>query len=121
MINHSNARMFGVCKRDTNREESRRTVFFFVKFLRSEEHVEGLLSGWLYAQRLSRFKQSEGRFAPGRLDPDEGTSSWMQPDRVGLEVNGWKSHRISRVRSRCSLTGSTICTCSAFVLSIPTT
>ena len=62
-------------------------VFFLVKFLK-ERHVDSLLDGKLYAQRLARFKKAEGGAPPGRIDPHEGTSSWMQPGQVRIEING---------------------------------
>ena len=65
------------------------TILFFVKFLSRDDHVESLLRGTLYAQRLTCFKQREDVDAPGRLDPHEGTSSWMQPGSIYLEINGW--------------------------------
>ena len=64
-------------------------ILFFVKFLSSDERVESLLRGKLYAQRLSCFKQSDDGTASGRLDRHEGTSSWMQPGSYRLEINGW--------------------------------
>lgn len=67
----------------------RQRILFLVKFLSSEAYVESLLRGRLYAQRLSWFKQREDGTAPGRLDPHEGTSSWLQPGSVRLEMNGW--------------------------------
>ena len=68
----------------------RPTTFFLVKFLSKYQHVESLLDGKLYAQRLALFKRIEGAAAEcGRLDRDEGTSSWMQPGKVHLEINGW--------------------------------
>ena len=68
---------------------SPQTILFLVKFLSSDGHVESLLGGRLYAQRLSWFKQREDGTVPGRLDPHEGTSSWMQPGSVRLTINGW--------------------------------
>ena len=62
-------------------------IFFLVKFLK-EQHVESLLAGKLYAQRLACFKKTEGDAPPGRIDPNEGTSSWMQPGQVRIEING---------------------------------
>ena len=67
----------------------RPTILFLVKFLRKEEHVDSLLDGKLYAKRLACFKKLEADQQSGRSDPDEGTSSWMQPGQVSLEINGW--------------------------------
>lgn len=64
-------------------------IFWFIKFLEKEAHVKDLLDGRLYANRLSWFKRHEPRERAGRSDQNEGTSSWMQPDRVELVINGW--------------------------------
>ena len=65
------------------------TILFLIKFLSSEERAESLVRGTLYAKRLAHFKEREEAKADGRRDPHEGTSSWMQPGRVELEINGW--------------------------------
>lgn len=64
-------------------------ILFLVKFVHKEKHVKSLLRGELYAQRLSCFKRRESGTAPGLVDPHEGTSSWMQPGSVSLQINGW--------------------------------
>ena len=47
------------------------------------------MRGTLHAKRLAHFKKREEAVAHGRLDPHEGTSSWMQPGSVQLEINDW--------------------------------
>ena len=66
----------------------RPTIFFLVKFLSKERHVECFLNGKLYAQRLASFKEIEDDAQSGRFDPHEGTSSWMQPGQVRIVING---------------------------------
>lgn len=63
-------------------------ISFLVKFLSKEEYVDCFLDGKLYAQRLASFKKLEDDAQPGRFDPHEGTSSWMQPGQVRIEING---------------------------------
>ena len=64
-------------------------ILWFIKFLEKEVHVKDLLDGKLYANRLSWFKRRESRERSGRSDQNEGTSSWMQPGRVEVVINGW--------------------------------
>ena len=65
------------------------TILLFVKFVSSEEHAESLVRGTLHAKRLAHFKKLEESEELGRRDPHEGTTSWMQPGSVRLEINGW--------------------------------
>ncbi len=66
----------------------RPTIFFLVKFLKKARYVKCFLDGKLYAQRLASFKEIEDDAQSGRCDPHEGTSSWIQPGQVRIEING---------------------------------
>ena len=63
------------------------TIFFFVKFFKKPEHAEDFLNGRVFTNRLSRFKYAEDGDASGRIDPHEGTISWMQPGQCTITLN----------------------------------
>ena len=64
-------------------------VLFLVKFVNKVAHVNDLLNGKLFAQRLASFKRREINDAAGRFDRNEGTSHWQQPGLVHLAINDW--------------------------------
>lgn len=64
-------------------------ILFLVKFVNKVEHVEDLLDGKLFAQRLAWFKRRESTDEVGRLDRHEGTSVWHQPGQIRLVINDW--------------------------------
>ena len=64
-------------------------TLLLVKFASKAAHVNDLLDGKLFAQRLSWFKRRESNDAAGRFDRHEGTSLWHQPGDVRLVINDW--------------------------------
>ena len=76
--------------RDHARRAPKIVILFLVKFLTKEAHVQDLLDGKIYANRLSWFKRMEAEDASGRQDRHEGAVAWHQPDRISsLVINGW--------------------------------
>ena len=62
-------------------------ILFLVKFLAEEDHVQDLLDGKIYANRLSYFRKIEEADDSGRGDQHEGAMAWHQPDRVSLKID----------------------------------
>ena len=64
-------------------------IFFLIKFFDNPDHADDFVRGRIFANSLSRFKQIEGDDRSGRVDRNEGTSAWFQPDKGGrLIING---------------------------------
>ena len=64
-------------------------IFFLVKFFDNPDHADDFVRGRIFANSLSRFKQIERDDHSGRMDRDEGTSAWFQPNKGGrLIING---------------------------------
>ena len=64
-------------------------IFFLFKFFDNPDHADDFVRGRIFANSLSRFKQIEGDDRSGRMDRNEGTSAWFQPDKGGrLVING---------------------------------
>ena len=63
-------------------------IFFFVKFFDDEKYVNDFISGKLFANRLSYFKNIEKDEYVSRGDRHEGVVNWLQPDRVRLAIDG---------------------------------
>lgn len=64
------------------------TVFLFIKFFEEQEYAQAFLEGKVFAKRLSAFRTQEGEDTTGRIDPDEGTTSWLQGENLKLVLNG---------------------------------
>ena len=62
-------------------------ILFFINFFEKQEYAQAFLEGKVFANRLSAFKRSEGEDTTGRIDPDEGTSSWLQGENLTLVLN----------------------------------
>ena len=77
MINEQN--------RDPNK--TTRYIMFLVKFFERREYANDFLSGRLYANRLSYFKNIEGAGDTNRGDKYEGTVVWGQPGRIQIKIN----------------------------------
>ncbi|MCY4393071.1 MAG: hypothetical protein OXE43_13645 [Chloroflexi bacterium] len=64
------------------------TIFLFIKFFDKQEYAQAFLEGKVFANRLSAFRTHEGEDTTGRIDGDEGTTSWLQGENVKLVLNG---------------------------------
>ena len=65
-----------------------KTILFLVKFFDNPNHADDFVHGRIFANRLSRFKNTEDSDEAGRMDRHEGTTGWMQPGQGQLMLNG---------------------------------
>lgn len=65
-----------------------KTIFFLAKIFDSEGYAEDFISGNIFANRLSYFRELEEEESINRSDKHEGIVSWYQPDQIKIEVNG---------------------------------
>ncbi len=63
------------------------TIFFLVKFLTEQDHVNNFIQGKIYFNKLSEFKEIKDSEASRRNDQYEGTAAWLQPEKVRMEIN----------------------------------
>lgn len=61
-------------------------ILFLAKFFSKRGYLEQFLAGRVHAQRLGWFQQLEEDDS-GRGDEHEGTTSWLQPTGVSVNVN----------------------------------
>ena len=64
------------------------TIVYLAKFFEREEHAAGFVAGHLYCKTLRKYKKMEDRNGSGRADSDEGTTAWLQPDEVDIQILG---------------------------------
>ena len=65
-----------------------KTIFLLVKFFKKQEYANAFVNGKLRANKLPVFKDSQNNDDSGRIDPYEGTTSWLQPSKIQLVING---------------------------------
>ena len=73
---------------DSSSTKSASRVFLLVKFFNNQRHADEFVRGRVFCNRLSRFKNDEFDDTTGRIDPHEGTTGWLQPGQVQLQLNG---------------------------------
>lgn len=59
-----------------------KVIFFLAKVFDNENYAEDFISGKVFANRLSYFKELEEEDSANRSDRHEGTVSWYQPDQI---------------------------------------
>ncbi len=74
-----------LCKRE---KPMSKTIFFLAKIFDNEGYAEDFISGNIFANRLSYFRELEEAESGNRSDKHEGTVSWYQPDQIKIELNG---------------------------------
>ena len=62
-------------------------IFFLVKFLTEQDHVNNFIQGKIYFNKLSEFKEIKDSEASRRNDQYEGAAAWLQPEKVRMEIN----------------------------------
>ena len=62
-------------------------ILFLVKFFSKKKHACDFMQGKVYANRLSYFKDIEGRDNSGRADRHEGVIGWFQPNQGRFTIN----------------------------------
>jgi len=65
-----------------------KTIFFLTKVFDSEGYAEDFISGNIFANRLSYFRELEEEESGNRSDKHEGIVNWYQPDQIKIELNG---------------------------------
>lgn len=73
---------------DSNSHQSKRKIFFLVKFFNNQRHASEFVNGRVFCNRLARFRDGESEDTTGRIDPHEGTTAWLQPGQIQLQLNG---------------------------------
>ena len=63
-------------------------TYFLVKFCKKQGHSDDFVRGRIFANRLSKFKQTKDDDESGRVDRNEGTIAWLQPGKGRLTING---------------------------------
>ena len=71
----------------SNVSEKKKIILFFVKFFSKKKHARAFMQGKVYANRLSYFKDIEGKDDSGRADRHEGVIGWFQPSQSRLTIN----------------------------------
>jgi len=64
------------------------TIMYLAKFFEIDEHADQFVRGNIYCNTLRKFKKMEDKRFPGRADSDEGTTRWLQPDEVDIQIAG---------------------------------
>ncbi len=62
-------------------------IYFFVKTFEKQEYADQFLDGLLYMNTLDYFARLEGDENSGRGDRYEGVDSWLQPNKIQLQIN----------------------------------
>ena len=62
-------------------------ILYFVKFFSKKKHAHDFMQGKVYANRLSYFKDIEGKDDSGRADRHEGVIGWFQPNQGRFTIN----------------------------------
>ncbi len=65
-------------------------ICFFIKFFKKKQYIEDFVRGKIFANRLSEFKKIESSDSSGRMDPNEGTVAWLQPNNTCMILNGFE-------------------------------
>ncbi len=64
------------------------TIIYLAKFFDNDEYADQFARGKIYCNTLRKFKKMEEKRFSGRADSDEGTTAWLQPDEVDIEIAG---------------------------------
>ena len=64
------------------------TIIFLAKFFEIDEHADQFVRGNIHCNTLRKFKKMEDKRFPGRADSDEGTTAWLQPDEIDIQIAG---------------------------------
>jgi hypothetical protein len=63
-----------------------RTIWYFIKFFKEEEHADQFIKGTLYLNRLSYFQKIESSCTDGRSDTTEAVAVWWQPHNLVIDI-----------------------------------
>ncbi len=64
------------------------TIISLAKFFEKEKYADDFVRGKVYCNTLRTFKKMKDKDASGRFDNDEGTTAWLQPDEVDIQMSG---------------------------------